>query len=138
VVSGTITHGKGKVKSAINYEYRLHFPPGALDEDTNISMTVADRGKVRLTLNPHGIQFNVPVTLSLTIRSSEENLNHLHKLVDIYWLNEEVSGDGAWVPLGADVNIDGATLTASVDLNHFSQYSLGGHGPIQRALSILN
>ena len=49
--------------------------------------------------------------------------------LDIFWLDHD---GGGWVPLGAELNFEDGKLTATVKLYHFSQYGLGGCGPIQK------
>ncbi len=94
-----------------NGYYTLYFPPGALDEDTVITIDMPRFPEAVVELGPHGIQFNVPVTLSLS-----------HDMVDsdadgyiVYWFNEDT---GLWENIGGET-VGNSTI---VDLEHFSRY----------------
>ncbi|MBD3336320.1 MAG: hypothetical protein GF355_12470 [Candidatus Eisenbacteria bacterium] len=98
--------------------YEVRIPRNALDEDTYI--TVRDPGSEYLIceLEPHGILFNVPVSLTIDCRRLD-----LGPYTDwsIWWLNEN---SGMWEDQqGA---FDGKTIEA--ELEHFSRYGGGRAG----------
>ncbi|MEW6144996.1 MAG: hypothetical protein AB1598_08280 [Thermodesulfobacteriota bacterium] len=130
---GTITSKDGRLM--------LTFPPGALPEDTEITITDINGGEARAksdglepqftyNLEPDGIEFNVPVTASF--------------LLD----EKPVQGDGSIATEGAllftssngefevlanltqDVNADENTTTVSGELSHFSDLSEAADGLI--------
>ncbi|MBN2183864.1 MAG: hypothetical protein JW746_00900 [Candidatus Krumholzibacteriota bacterium] len=98
-----------------NGYYTLYFPPGALDEDTEITIEMPRFPEAVVELGPHGIQFNKPVTMSLS-----------HDMVDsdvdsfiVYWFNED---SGLWENIGGETSDQSTTVA----LEHFSEY---GHAP---------
>ena len=98
---------------------KLTIPPGALGEDTEISIVVlyGDDGDVDFELLPHGITFNVPVTL-------EVNFNKMYtKKDDVrqFWLDETTSD---WVDVGGTWKYP--TMTTEID--HFSRWRAGRVG----------
>ncbi|MBN2071777.1 MAG: hypothetical protein JW814_10000 [Candidatus Krumholzibacteriota bacterium] len=99
-----------------NGYYSLYFPPGALDEDTEITIEMPRYPEAVVELGPHGIQFNKPVTLSLSL----EKVDSAASRFVVYWFNEESS---LWENIGG-VTYGNAT---SVELEHFSEY---GHTPM--------
>lgn len=132
-VSGVIGPDGGTIQSQ-DGRLTLTFPPGALSEDTKITITDIKPGELRAEvdgfdsqftyrLEPDGIEFNVPVTAS--------------------FLTDEtpVQGDGSIVTEGAllvtssngqtellenlteDVNADEDTTSVSGELSHFSEFS---------------
>lgn len=95
-----------------NGYFSLYFPPGALEEDTEISIEMPEFPSAVVRLSPHGIQFKVPVTLSLDLAMVDPAsvVNH-----DIVWLNEM---SGLWESIGCSIE-DGFVKSK---LEHFSDY----------------
>jgi hypothetical protein len=109
VASAMISAKDGGVVS--NGYYSVYFAPGALQEDTEISIEMPEFPKAIVRLSPHGIQFNAPVILSLALDKAVE----LSDQWDVLWLND---GSGQWESIGGYVQ-DGAVRA---QLKHFSDY----------------
>lgn len=95
----------------------LSFPPGALAEDTRITMSLTDRKSLRVELLPHGIHFQKPVTLSADLTGL---LNPTTRTVGVAWLNDAT---GYWEAISRGPASSGM---ASAQLHHFSNYDLFG------------
>lgn len=111
VASAMISAKDGGVVS--NGYYSVYFAPGALKEDTEISIEMPEFPKAIVRLSPHGIQFDAPVILSLDLAMAAESSE-----LDVFWLND---GTGLWETIGGYVE-DGAL---KAKLNHFSEYGDG-------------
>lgn len=98
-----------------NGYYSLYFPPGALDEDTEISIEMPEFPYAVVRLGPHGITFNEPVILSLPL----EDIEYEESSISVLWLNDETS---LWENIGGYIE-DGSIKAR---LEHFSDY---GHSP---------
>jgi hypothetical protein len=109
VASAMISAKDGGVVS--NGYYSVYFAPGALQEDTEISIEMPEFPKAIVRLSPHGIQFDAPVILSLALDKAVE----LSDQWNVLWLNE---GSGLWESIGGYVE-DGAV---KAELKHFSEY----------------
>ncbi len=109
VASAMISAKDGGVVS--NGYYSVYFSPGALAEDTEISMEMPEFPKAVVRLSPHGIQFNAPVILSLAMDKAVEESGDW----DVLWMNEAT---GLWESIGAYTE-DGAV---KAELKHFSEY----------------
>lgn len=98
--------------------FKLEFPPKALDEDTEITMSVIDDGTLSVELGPHGIRFNAPVVLSMDLEgtSAEGMADQALTL----WYDEE---DGIYLLMPKLPSDDKNTLKSQ--LEHFSKYA--GH-----------
>jgi hypothetical protein len=94
-----------------NGYYSVFFAPGALKEDTEISIEMPEFPKAIVRLSPHGIQFDAPVILSLDLDKAAAESSEL----DVLWLND---GTGLWESIGGYVE-DGAL---KAELKHFSEY----------------
>lgn len=94
--------------------YQLDFPPGALTEDTDITIRQSSPSSMTLELGPHGIQFAKPVVLSADVQGIEVDGNST--VVGIRWFNEST---GAWQPI-SESPAGASRLTA--ELHHFSGY----------------
>lgn len=105
------------------YEYSLIVPPGALPEDEDMSISVPDDGSAMASLGPHGTRFNTPVTFRISAKVPDTKYGLLKKTLDIYWYNPAT---GVWEAQDATITKQGSIVTATVQLNHFSQYALGG------------
>lgn len=117
--SGLIRAEEGGVVSL--GRFRLEIPAGALSEDTFIEISRPDPHLVMCELEPHGIQFNLPVTLQIdyggtTVEDCEESIPAL----GVYWF-DEVSGD--WQLVGDELDTVGDKIEAQ--LGHFSKYASG-------------
>ncbi len=94
-----------------NGYFSVHFPPGALVEDTEITIEMPEYPSAVVRLSPHGIYFRKEVTLSLPTELIEsENPNYR-----VLWFNEEA---GVWEDMGGYV--EGGYV--NVGLEHFSDY----------------
>lgn len=93
----------------------LSFPPGALAEDTRITMSLTDRKSLRVELLPHGIHFQKPVTLSADLTGL---LNPTTRTVGVAWLNDQT---GDWLPISTSA---ASMPRASAQLQHFSDYTV--------------
>ncbi|MBU8920909.1 MAG: hypothetical protein KOO63_03515 [Bacteroidales bacterium] len=113
--SALITAAEGGIVS--NGYYSLYFPPGALSEDTEITIEMPRYPQAVVELGPHGIQFNKPVTLSIPLDRIDSDASSF----GVYWFNEDA---GLWENIGGYTD-DGAT---SVELDHFSDYGIGRGG----------
>jgi hypothetical protein len=100
-----------------NGYYSVYFAPGALEEDTEISIEMPEFPKAIVRLGPHGIQFNAPVILSLALDKAAAESSEW----DVFWLND---GTGLWESIGGYVE-DGAL---KAELKHFSEYGDGNTG----------
>jgi hypothetical protein len=94
--------------------YTLSFPPGALTRDTAITIRQADPVTMQMELEPHGIQFEKPVVLSVRVGDVVEGA----KVVGVAWHNENT---GSWEVVGEK---DGAAEFAEAELWHFSGYQV--------------
>lgn len=119
-LGGTVTLS-GSLESRSTYSYSLSFPPGALNQDTDITIYLEDDATVAMDLGPHGAQFNSPVTFTVIVSGRDFIL--LKKAVDIYWYNPVTN---EYEGLGALITRDGNEITAVATLQHFSRYAMGG------------
>ena len=124
----TVADG-GKVKlNGTSHLYSLIFPPGALDMDTEITITIpdADAALFEINLAPHGLIFNHPVTLIMDVKPDEgaaEDTAAGYPL-DIYYYNDTI---GAWEAQESSITQKNPQwIRGTGSLNHFSRYALGG------------
>jgi hypothetical protein len=94
-----------------NGYFSLYFPPGALDEDTEITIDMPRYPEAVVELGPHGIEFNKPVTLSLPYNVVDSSADSYR----VVWYDEN---NGVWSEVGG-ISTDG---TVNAYLEHFSQY----------------
>ena len=94
-----------------NGYYSVFFAPGALKEDTEISIEMPEFPKAIVRLSPHGIQFDAPVILSLDLDKAAD----MSSGWDVLWLNDVT---GLWESIGGYVE-DGSL---KAELKHFSDY----------------
>lgn len=94
-----------------NGVYSVYFPPGALDEDTEITMEMPQYPYAVVRLGPHGIQFNKKVILSLDGDMIDSDATQFRVL----WYNEDT---GVWEDVGGYME-DG---DVKAELEHFSDY----------------
>ena len=113
VSSCVISAEKGGVIG--NGYFSLYFPPGALEEDTEISIEMPEFPSAVVRLSPHGIQFKMPVILSLDMAMVDPASIQGH---DIVWRNEM---SGLWESIGCYIE-DGFVNSK---LEHFSEYGDG-------------
>jgi hypothetical protein len=95
-----------------NEYYSVYFPPGALEEDTEITIEMPQYPLAIVRLGPHGITFKKEVTLSLPLGVVETEASEF----DVVWYNESTQ---LWEDIGG--YCDGTRIIAS--LSHFSDYS---------------
>lgn len=107
------------------YTYSLTFPPGALAQDTDVTISVPDDAQILMDLGPYGLTFNSPVTFQMQVDMADLGLNFgiLKKTLDIYWYNDTTT---LWEGQGATLSKKGSKITATVPLAHFSRYAMGG------------
>ena len=98
-----------------NGYFTLYFPPGALVEDTEITIEMPRYPEAVVRLGPHGIQFLKEVTLSLPLGVVETEAEDYGDYTTL-WLNDET---GLWEDIGG--YIEDHTIKAK--LTHFSEYS---------------
>ncbi len=108
LTGGTVTYDR----------YSVRIPALALSQDTYITVRDPGLGFVVCELEPHGIQFRIPVTLQMDLRGL--NIQGRNDWT-IYWYDE--SRDG-WVDLHALFKGD----KLLVGLPHFSKYEAGRAG----------
>jgi len=108
VASAMISAEKGGVVS--NGYYSVSFAPGALSEDTEITIEMPEFPKAIVRLSPHGIRFSAPVILALDLTKVEAADDW-----DVLWLND---ASGMWESIGGFVE-DNAL---KAKLEHFSEY----------------
>jgi hypothetical protein len=94
-----------------NGYYNLYFPPGALDEDTEITLEMPLYPYAVVQLGPHGICFNKEVVMSLDVDMIDCDATEYRVL----YHNEDA---GMWEDIGGYME-DGAV---KVGLEHFSEY----------------
>lgn len=104
---GTVTNGY----------VSLHFPPGALDRDTEITLEMPRFPEAVVKCGPHGIVFNKEVSLILSIDKIDSDAADFKVL----WFNEET---GRWVGIDGSV-VDGMVVGK---LEHFSDYGIWPNG----------
>lgn len=99
---------------------RLDFPPGALTEDTEITIVNLKRAdeKVYFELLPHGLQFQIPVSLTVYLGGTGVGP---HDDLRQYWWD---TNTGEWVDIGGAWQFP--SLVTSLD--HFSRYRTGRAG----------
>ncbi len=109
VASAMISAKDGGVVS--NGYYSVYFAPGALKEDTEISIEMPEFPKAIVRLSPHGIEFHAEVILALDLgKAAEESSDWA-----VLWLNED---SDRWESIGG--YIEDGQLKAQ--LKHFSEY----------------
>jgi len=99
--------------------YQLDFPPGALTQDTEITIRQSSPSSMTLELGPHGIQFEKPVMLSADVDGIGIDSNS--SVVGVRWFNEST---GAWQPIS---EAPAGTSRVSAELQHFSDYGVFEH-----------
>ena len=100
---GTVTHGY----------ISLYFPPGALDEDTEITIDMPRYPEAMVELGPHGIEFNKTVTMTLPLAMIDSDADSYRTL----WNDENA---GIWIDIGGRIE-NGNVAT---ELEHFSEYGM--------------
>jgi len=102
---GTVTNGR----------ITLTFPAGALDQDTEITMEMMDDGTLGAEFGPHGIEFKLPVVMSMDLRGT--NAEGMAAVTSTLYENEE---------LGRYERVEkapsGDSNSSSSLLRHFSSY----------------
>jgi len=99
---------------------RVYFPPGALAEDTLVSI-LREGDSTTFDLSPDGIRFSKPVTLVLEMAPAGGiGVYQPYALPAIFYYNEESSG---WENIGGTPNF--AKRVISTQIEHFSRYGTG-------------
>ncbi len=106
-MGGTVTNGY----------VSLYFPPGALSEDTEITIDMPRYPEAMVELGPHGIEFNKNVTMTMPLAKLDSDAASYRTL----WNDENA---GIWVDVGGRVE-NGGIVT---DLQHFSRYGASPNG----------
>ena len=99
----------------------VFFPPGSLAEDTLVSIMREGDDPV-FELNPDGIQFLAPVSLTLEMPSRSGGLMAKTFVIPAIWYYNEASTE--WERIGGTSNWSDRTVTANIE--HFSRYGTGG------------
>jgi len=116
-ILGAASNVTSKVISAVdggtidNGYFSLYFPPGALNEDTEITIEMPQFPNAVVQLSPHGIQFNKDVIMSLSM----DLIDSENTEIKVVWHNEE---SGLWEYIG-EYTEDGVVKAG---LEHFSEY----------------
>ncbi len=92
----------------------LDFPAGALEADTEISISMSDPNVLVVDLEPHGIQFKKPVAMTFDLNGTDAE--DLADDACLLWFNNEM---GWWEKLETDSPQDSYCQTY---LEHFSKY----------------
>lgn len=126
-------HSK-KIKAGL---FEIEIPAGAVAEPVQI--TVRDvsgpTGRIECELLPHGLQFLLPVTLTVEI---PEGYDPLHFVM--FYVQAPGTLEEAWFPLATRLSGNGQSIEAT--LTHFSSYAPGsldgkaGWSPIRRGQKI--
>ena len=93
--------------------FSLYFPPGALEEDTEISIDMPYYPSAVVRCGPHGIKFSKEVILSLPLDVIESDAKEFRVL----WYNEDTD---LWENIGGYIEDD----VVKVSLAHFSDYGM--------------
>lgn len=108
---GTVSNGR----------VTLEFPPGALNEDTEITIDMLGDGTLGVELGPHGTQFNTPVIMSTDLHGT--TAEGMADQTWTLWWNDDL---GQWERMEKDSSVD--ENTNSTLLHHFSKYNSGVWG----------
>ncbi len=100
-MGGTVTNGY----------VSLYFPPGALSEDTEITIDMPRYPEAMVELGPHGIEFNKNVTMTMPLAKLDSDAASYRTL----WNDENA---GIWEDVGGKIE-NNAVVT---ELQHFSDY----------------
>ncbi len=100
-MGGTVTNGY----------VSLYFPPGALNEDTEITIDMPRYPEAMVELGPHGIEFNKNVTMTLPLDKVDSDASSYRTL----WNNEDT---GIWEDIGGRTENNNVVT----ELKHFSDY----------------
>lgn len=104
---GTVTNGY----------ISLYFPPGALDEDTEITIEMPRYPEAMVELGPHGIEFNKTVLMTLPLAMIDSDADSYTTLYN----NENT---GIWEDIGG--RIENGNVVS--ELEHFSGYGFSPNG----------
>lgn len=99
-------------------EFQFYVPPGALDNDTVITITQTSDQYIAMDFGPDGTQFDPPATM--TVSYATANLRNLKPTsLSISWFDTAAN---QWVNIGGTVDQNAKTVSALI--SHFTQYSL--------------
>ncbi len=99
------------------YENSIKVPRGAVDEHIQMGLHV-NVDLVMCEYTPHGIEFNVPIELTMSYGDAEvEGIDE--DMISIFWWNP---GTESWEEIESTVDKVNKTVTGKVW--HFSRYSL--------------
>jgi hypothetical protein len=126
VAAGGISALGGQVAGS---HYTLDFPPNAIDSNLKVLVRISEYSPAVLDfeLSPHGISFNVPVTLGVDYKGTNADPSSPHydgSVPVFFWFNPDT---GVWEEQPG-VN-DPESLQYTVELSHFSRYALAGRLP---------
>lgn len=131
-VSGTIGYWGGSL-SIPGSDFTIHFPVGALNENTTITIISDASGYVSYDMQPHGLQFAKPVVVTQRLRNTEAyDTPVTGRLFGAYFpdadpLSNLVGGLLSAVEIVTSltlVNPNDQALIQTWLLNHFSRYML--------------
>jgi len=100
------------------YDVELYFPPGALNNDTLISIEIPDPSLYADHFGTDGLVFNVPVRITMSYRDAIiDNVDE--STIKMAWFNEQT---GQWDIIRCFC--DPVTQTVTAHVSHFSAYAL--------------
>ncbi|MDX1622800.1 MAG: hypothetical protein R3199_02320 [Gemmatimonadota bacterium] len=101
-----------------NDDAALTIAPGSIPEDTTITMKAEGDGLLAFAFGPNGLQFDPAATLEIS--ADKANLDRIDGS-DLAIAGASDDADD-WQVIGG--TYDSATNTVTVDIRHFSRYSL--------------
>ncbi|GEM_PF-6284325 len=99
-------------------EFKFYVPPGSLAQDTVIKIKMTSDKYIQMDFGPDGTQFNPPAVMTVTYVTANLKGKTPSNL-SVSWFDTATS---QWVNIGGTV--DESTLTVSVPISHFTEYSL--------------
>jgi hypothetical protein len=99
-----------------NGRVTLEFPPDALSEDTEITIQMTKPGTLEVELGPHGLTFNEPVTMKMSLRGTTAEGRSAES--NTLWWNE----NQYWWEKVADFPTDDPNTSGAL-LEHFSKFA---------------
>jgi hypothetical protein len=103
----------------------LSIPPGAIDKDRYITMSVDDK-YVALKFVPGGLKFNVPAKLDVNVTGLDLSILPFGAQVSLYYVNDSGVVTEKENVGGINTNrLFGSIRCDDADINHFSRYAFG-------------
>ena len=108
--------------------HHLYIPAGALLRTVGITMTYASSTGVGVDCGPGGLQFLLPVTLSLSYAGTQYDINRNDQadpsVLRVYYVPQNWDGDFSDLD-GLPSTVDEHAMTVTTQINHFSRYIIG-------------